>query len=84
MGLWDFINLLETQCYNCANISTYQMYLDEIKIRQIESISEGGSYKLKKLAKTLHEEFNKEVSKDKSFATANEREEFKYIIENEI
>ncbi len=84
MSLWDFIDLMESQCFGCAKSATYFMYLDEIKMRRIESISEGGNYKLRSLAQQLLEEFQKELHRDSSFATSEELKSFTTIAKEEI
>lgn len=84
MSLWDFIELMESQCFGCAKSATYFMYLDEIKMRRIESISEGGNFKLRSLALQLLEEFQKELGRDPSFASSEELSSFTTIAKKEI
>ena len=84
MSLWDFIYILTKKCYGCGDQDTYFMYLDEIKLRKMESISEGGNYKLKSLAYDLLKEYEKELSLNPDFATEKEIKDFKYIVTNEI
>ena len=84
MSLWDFIDLLSSKCHGCGDQEIYLMYLDEIKLRRIESISEGGNLKLKSLATELLTEYEKEVSLKSDFATEQEIKEFKYIVTNEV
>ena len=84
MSLWDFIELLEKKCLNSGDKEQYFIYLDEIKMRRIESISEGGNLKLKSLAKNLLLEFRNELVKNQSFCESKELEDFEYIVENEI
>lgn len=84
MNLWDFIELMQSNCLNCGEAKTYFMYLDEIKMRRIESISEGGNHKLKNLALELLESFQNEISKNPDFCSEAELNEFQYIVENEI
>lgn len=84
MSLWDFIDLMQDQCLGCGESKTYFMYLDEIKMRRIESISEGGNYKLHTLALELLGEFKKEFSVDSTFCSTEEMAIFKTIVESEI
>jgi len=84
MSLWDFIDLMEQQCFGCAKSSTYFMYLDEIKMRRIESISEGGNFKLRSLAAQLLAEYKKELKMNPSFSSAEDLASFTAIVENEI
>jgi hypothetical protein len=84
MSLWDFIDLQSSRCYGCGDQKTYLIYLDEIKLRRIESISEGGNLKLKSLAEDLLREYKKELSLSPDFATEQEMNDFKYIVRNEV
>lgn len=80
MGLWDFIELMEANCYDCHDKELYFTYLDELRMRKIESISEGGNYKLISLAKELEEEFQKEVKANNDFVSESELNDFDFII----
>ena len=80
MSLWDFIELMEQNCYASKSKDTYFIYLNELRMRKIESISEGGNYKLISLAKELHREFEKEISNNKEFVNEEELNEFEFII----
>ena len=84
MSLWDFIYLMHGQCVGCGKSSTYFMYLDEIKMRRIESISEGGNLKLRSLAIELLGEFKKEIAVNSSFCSPVDLSEFTTIVEDEI
>lgn len=84
MSYWDFKELLEEKCLGCHDKETYFTYLMEIKMRRIESISEGGNIKLKNLALNLYKEFQNENEQDSEFCSPKDLEEFRYIIENEI
>lgn len=80
MGLWDFIELMETNCYSSSDKEVYFLYLDELRMRKIESISEGGNYKLKSLAHELVQHFQKEIQKDSQFVSDSEIENFNFIV----
>lgn len=84
MSLWDFIELLENNCLGCHKAETYFIYLDEVKMRRIESISEGGNLKLKKLAEQLLTEFKKEKDANEQFCSDKELQDFQYTVQNEI
>ena len=84
MSLWDFIDLLEEKCLGCHQAETYFIYLDEIKMRRIESISEGGNFKLKNLAFQLLAEFENERKSNEQFCSEKEYFDFKYTVKNEI
>lgn len=81
MSLWDFIELMEKNCYDSAEKDTYFLYLDELRMRRIESISEGGNYKISSLAKELHQKFNKEIEKNPDFVTDEEKGQFEFIVD---
>ncbi|MBK24771.1 MAG: hypothetical protein CME70_12305 [Halobacteriovorax sp.] len=81
MGLWDFIDLMKENCFGCADKETYFTYLDELRMRRIESISEGGNYKLASLAKELKLELEKEREKNSNFLKEEELKEFDFIVE---
>ncbi|MFT6067830.1 MAG: hypothetical protein ACJAT2_001173 [Bacteriovoracaceae bacterium] len=83
MSLWDFIELMEANCYNSGDKDTYFLYLDELRMRKIESVSEGGNYKLKSLALELKEKFLEEVKKSPGFALEEEMKDLEFIV-NEI
>ena len=84
MSLWDFIDLMNEQCLNCGDRETYFLYLDEIKLRRIESVSEGGDHKLRSLAKELLHNYEEEMKKSSDFSNSEDYQSFKFIVENEI
>lgn len=81
MSLWDFIELMEGNCYGSGDKEVYFTYLDELRMRRIESISEGGNYKLASLAKELKSELEKDIQKNSSLLSDEELKEFNFIIE---
>lgn len=83
MSLWDFIELMEKNCYGSGDKENYFLYLDELRMRKIESVSEGGNYKLKSLAIEMHNKFLEEVEKNPSFVDPLEKKDFEFIV-NEI
>ncbi len=80
MSLWDFIELMEQNCYQSGDKDAYFLYLDELRMRKIESVSEGGNYKLKSLATELNEKFLEEVEKNPSFVLESEMNDFEFIV----
>ena len=84
MNLWDFVDLMNQECFGSAKSETYFLYLDEIKLRRLESVSEGGDLKLRSLAKELLEEYKKEMQRNDEFASQDDYESFQYIVTNEI
>ncbi len=84
MNIWDFIDLMNQECFGSAKSDTYFLYLDEIKLRRLESVSEGGDLKLRSLAKELLEEYKKEMEKNDQFSSQEDYESFHYIVTHEI
>jgi hypothetical protein len=80
MSLWDFIELMEKNCYCSGDKDSYFLYLDELRMRKIESVSEGGNYKLKSLANELNDQFTLELKKNPSFVLEAEKKDFDYIV----
>ncbi|MBT3586520.1 MAG: hypothetical protein HN509_16550 [Halobacteriovoraceae bacterium] len=81
MGLWDFIELMQQNCYQSGKKEVYFLYLDELNMRRIESISEGGNYKLQALGRELLAQFEKEIDQNRDFIAESEELEFRKIIE---
>ena len=81
MSLWDFIDLMQENCFSSGKVEIYFLYLDELRLRKIESISEGGNFKLISLAKELKSEFTKDLEKNAGFANESELTDFNFIIE---
>ncbi len=84
MSLWDFIDLMNEQCIGSGKKETYFLYLDEIKLRRFESVSEGGDHKLRSLAKELLQAYQEEMLKNPDFSNPNDFQDFQSIVENEI
>jgi hypothetical protein len=59
--------------------SVYFEILDEIKMRSVESISEGFSFKLKAPTKDLLKQFKTRQENDSSFSSDQEYAEFELI-----
>lgn len=81
MSLWDFINLMQKNCFLSGKVENYFLYLDELRMRKVESISEGGNFKLISLASELKAEFEKELVKKNDFASKKEVTDFNFTIE---
>lgn len=84
MNIWDFQDLMQEQCLNKGDSAVYFMYLDELKLRRIASVSEGGDHKLRSLAHELLASFKREYEKNKDFCSEKELKDFSHIVQNEI
>ncbi len=80
MSLWDFIELMERNCYESGDKDSYFLYLDELRMRKIESVSEGGNYKLQSLARELRDQLRAEVEKNPEFITEADQNDFEFIV----
>lgn len=76
---FDFLDHIEKELEGEPVCKTYFDLMDEISVRKLESISEGGTYKLKAPSIDLLKRFELRVSKDPSFATEEEIKEFKAL-----
>ena len=80
LNWFDFLDRLKKDLSDMPGKSVYIEILDEIHMRKLESISEGGSYKLIAPAKSLLEAFKKRMLNDPTFASEKELVEIKRIV----
>lgn len=57
---WDLVEVIEQEITRDRSAQTYYYIFDELKWRIVESISEGGNFKIRQKAKELKERFDKE------------------------
>ena len=79
---FDFLEYVEKELEGEPACKVYFEIIDEICVRKLESISEGATYKLKAPSLDLLKRFEQRVSKDGSFATKEEIEEFKTLVKS--
>jgi hypothetical protein len=80
MSLWDFIELMERNCYESGAKATDFLDLAELRMRKIEAVSEGGNYKLQSLARELRDQLRAEVEKNPEFITEADQNDFEFIV----
>lgn len=79
---FDFLDRMELELSKSPERQVYFEFMDELKMRKLESISEGGIYKLKIPASVLLSKFKERITKDNSFASAQDFEDFEQIAES--
>ena len=78
----NWFDLLDRIDYDLSQNSEKGIYLEimnELVMRKHESISEGGSYKLKKPCSILLDSFNERMKEDPKFANSGDFEEIKTL-----
>ncbi|OUR99847.1 hypothetical protein A9Q84_02120 [Halobacteriovorax marinus] len=68
LGWWDFLDRIEFELKESPDKSVYINFLDELRMRRLESVSEGATYKLRAPANDLFDKFQKRLSLDSTFA----------------
>lgn len=56
---WDLVTVIEQELQRSESIDTYYYIADELKWRIVESISEGGNFKIRNKAQELKNKFLK-------------------------
>jgi len=79
---FDFLDRIEVELAKSPDKKVYFELMDEIRMRLLESVSEGGTFKLKKPTNNLLERFKKRLDEDSSFATADDFNELKVLSES--
>lgn len=78
---FDFLDQIEDELKENPPKERYIELLDEFRMRKIESVSEGGTFKLKAPATKLVEKFTQRME-DSSFATSEDLEECQQILKD--
>ncbi len=78
---FDFIELIEKEFSNQPPKQLYFDFQDELRMRVIESVSEGASFKFKAHSKKIMECFKERMQADPSFASSEDYNEFLAITE---
>jgi hypothetical protein len=68
LAWFDFLDRIEFDLKEKPKKDLYFELLDEICMRQLESVSEGGTYKLRAPTKSLLIKFKERMAEDSSFA----------------
>lgn len=78
--LWfDFLEVMNQQLEEKPDKVIFFELLDELRMRLLESISEGANFKLKAPAIRLLQEFETRMKLEPSFANTSELEELKQL-----
>lgn len=75
LGWWDFLEYMEKQLLNNPSKTEYIEFLDELRLRLLESVSEGGTFKLKAPTEMLKQKFIQRMEVDDDFANSNDLSE---------
>ena len=81
---FDFLDLATKAINSYPKKESYIEFLDEIKMRKLESVSEGGNYKYQKFATFLLEKFEARLVKEESFASEKDLDDFKKTVDEII
>lgn len=73
---FDFLEVMNQQLERKPDKTTYFELLDELRMRLLESISEGANFKLKAPASRLLQEFKTRMELEPSFSTSDDFKEF--------
>ncbi len=79
LGWFDLLDKLEEELGENPDKERYFDFLDEFRMRLIESVSEGASYKLRTPTADLVERFKKRQRIDEAFASLDDVQEFERI-----
>ena len=79
LGWFDLLDKMEEVLTSDAPKERYFEFVDELRMRLIESVSEGASFKIKAPTNNLIELFSKRREADSNFATELEEDEFRQI-----
>ena len=73
---FDFLEVMNQQLERKPDKTIYFELLDELRMRLLESISEGANFKLKVPASRLLQEFKTRMELEPSFSTSDDFKEF--------
>lgn len=73
---FDFLDVIERELKDIPGKTSYFEILDELRMRLIDSISEGATFKLKAPTRDLVSKFETRTSEDPSFANEDDLKEF--------
>lgn len=79
LGWFDLLDKLEEELSKDPPKERYFDFLDEFRMRLIESVSEGASYKLRNPTLALIERFQQRQAEDPVFASETDRLEFQEL-----
>jgi len=77
---FTFLDLLNEHLENHGKATAYFEFADELRLRHLELISEGGAFKLKKAAAILLKNIEERVASNTDFLTAEGEKELRYLL----
>jgi hypothetical protein len=75
LGWWDLLDQIDLQLKESPEKEVYIEILDELRMRLLESVSEGASFKLKAPAERIINEFKVRMDSDDNFANSSDFKE---------
>lgn len=79
---FDFLDQIADELKDLPPKERYIELLDELRMRKLESVSEGGTYKLKSPAKDLVLNFKERMDKEENFSDDTTLVECQRILED--
>lgn len=79
LAWFDLLDRIEADLKQKPDKKIYFEFLDEFRMRLVDSISEGASFKLKAPTKEILKKFEERMSNESDFATDADFEEFKAL-----
>jgi hypothetical protein len=81
---WDFLTVIDQELEKMPAKETYIDLIDELRMRKIESISEGATFKMKAPSKDILERFKNRMSEDQSFASDEDLTEITQLVDEVV
>jgi len=82
LSWFDFLDHIEDELKTLPPKESYIEILDELRMRKIESVSEGGTFKIKAPSKDIVLKFQERMNDDSKFARPSDLEECERILED--
>ena len=76
MHISELEDLMKKECLGKGDIAQYFKFLEELKLKQLECISEGEIFRISRIAKVLVDDFEAYYKKNQNFCSIEERKEF--------
>ncbi len=79
---FDFLEKIESELTVLPQENVYFELLDEIRMRKVESVSEGACFKMKAPAMELLEKFETRLEENSQFSSPDNLIEFKSLVDS--
>ena len=79
---FDFLDQMADELKELPPKERYIDFLDELRMRKIESVSEGGTFKLKVPSQKLVDNFKQRMNSEPDFADPNNLKECERILDD--